>query len=366
MPAFRIEVPDEVLANLRDRLAQTRWPDPVEGAGWDRGTDIGYLRELTTYWRDGYDWRAHEAALNRLDHLRVEVDGFGLHAVHQRSRDDRAVPLLLLHGWPDSFLRYLKVLPLLTEFHLVVPSLPGYGFSDKPTTPGYSSERFADLMAGLMTELGYDRFVASGGDVGSGVAEGLAFRHADRLLGIHLTDVPYWHLFTVDRSDLSRPEQDYLEAGQEWQMHEGAYALMQSTKPMTAAYGLSDSPVGLAAWIVEKLRAWSDCDGDLDRRFTRDEVLTHLTLYWATNTIGSSFGVYYERGDAAWSGSGRVELPTAVTIFPRDIVPAPREFAERFFNLHRFTELPRGGHFGAHEEPDLFAGELRAFARTFS
>lgn len=363
MAPYLIEVPDDVLDDLRARLGRSRWPSAVEGAGWDRGTDIGYLRELTGYWRDGFDWRVHEAELNALPHVRVEVGGFGVHAVHQRSQDEDAPALLLLHGWPDSFLRYRKVLPLLGDFHLVVPSLPGYGFSDKPTRAGWSSERFADVMAGLMTELGYERFLVSGGDVGSGVAEGLGVRHAGRLTGLHLTDVPYWHLFTVDPSELSEPEQAYLQAGQQWQMREGAYGLLQATKPMTAAYGLSDSPVGLAGWIVEKLRSWSDCDGQIDRRFSMDDVLVHVTLYWVTNTIGSSFGVYYERDERA-QGSGRVEVPAGATIFPHDIVPAPRQFGERFFAIRHWSELPRGGHFGALEEPQLFADDLHTFAAS--
>jgi microsomal epoxide hydrolase len=210
-----------------------------------------------------------------------------------------------------------------------------------------------------MSELGYERFAVSGGDVGSGVAEALGINHADRLVGIHLLDVPYWHIFGVDSADLAEVEKEYLAAGRQWAMTEGAYALMQSTRPMTAAYGLTDSPVGLAGWIVEKLRAWSDCDGDLDRRFTPDEVLTHVMLYWVTGTIGTSFLVYNERNPTAQAS--RVEVPTGVAIFPRDLVPAPRQFAERFFRVVRWTEMPRGGHFGAWEEPELFADDLGAF-----
>jgi len=355
---YRIAVGQPVLDDLRERIAATRWPPAIAGAGWDRGTDIDYLRALAARWLE-YDWRAHEAELNELDHVRIEVDGFGLHAVHQRAADPGAVPLLLLHGWPDSFLRYCRVLPLLRDFHVVVPSLPGYGFSDKPAAPGCSTRRFAELVAGLMTALGHDRFVASGGDIGGGVADWLAHRHADRLLGLHLTDVPYSHLLAVDAPDLTKAERAYLAAGRAWGQREGAYAAMQATKPMTAAYGLSDSPLGLAAWIVEKLRAWSDCDGDLERRFTLDDVLTHVTLYWVTNTIGTSFGPYFERETP---GNERPAIPTAVTLFPRDLIPAPRAFADRIFDVRRWTELPRGGHFGAWEEPELFAGELRAFA----
>jgi pimeloyl-ACP methyl ester carboxylesterase len=357
---FRIETSQAALDDLRARLERIRWPGRIHGAGWDRGTDIDYLAGLVDYWRDGFDWRAREAELNRLQHVRVDVDGLGVHAIHQRSADEAAMPLLLLHGWPDSFVRYAKVLPLLADFHLVVPSLPGYGFSDQPTRPGCSTGRVADVVAGLMSALGYDRFAVSGGDVGSSVAEWLARRHAHRLIGLHLTDVPYWHLFALDSAGLSEAEQAYLAAGQRWQMAEGAYALLQSTKPMTAAYGLTDSPVGLTAWIVEKLRAWSDCQGDIERRFTPDEVLTNVMIYWLTGTIGSSFTVYYEQ-DPSDDSDSVVAVPTGVAIFPADLVPAPREFAERFFDLRRWTEMPRGGHFTAMEEPELFADDVRAF-----
>ena len=351
MADFRIDVPENVLTDLRERLDRTIWPDAA--AGWDRGTDPEHLRALVERWRTGFDWRAVEAELNELSHVRVEVDGVPLHAVVQPGGRPDATPLLLLDGWPDCFLRYRKVLPLLADHPVVVPSLPGYGFSGRIEPGGW--KRVPDLMAGLMTELGHDRFVVSGGDVGSGIAEGLALRHPDRLAGLHLTDVPYTHLFTVDRSDLSEPERDYLAAGQGWQMSEGAYALLQSTKPVTLAYGLTDSPVGLAAWMAEKFRAWSE------HPLPDDDVLAIVTLYWVTRTIGSSFDPYVEQGDSSMDPSARVEVPTGVSIFPHDIVPAPRAFAERFFDVRRWTEQPRGGHFGALEEPELFAGDLLAF-----
>jgi pimeloyl-ACP methyl ester carboxylesterase len=353
-------VSDAVLDDLRTRLQNTRWPSVVEGQGWSRGTDLDYLRELLDYWHSDFDWRAQEAALTRFSHERVSVSGLSLHQIHERAANPDALPLVLLHGWPDSFLRYTKVLPLLGDFHRVVPSLPGFGFSERPTSPGWSSLRVADAVADLMTANGYDRFVVSGGDVGASVAEQLARRHADRVIALHLTDVPYTHLFSVDPAELTEPEQAYLAAGQAWQMSEGAYALLQSTKPATAAVGLADSPAGLAAWIVEKLRSWSDCDGQLDRRFSRDEVLTWLTLYWVTNTIGSSFLPYveYDPGE-----NSQVTVPTGVTIFPKDLVPAPRQFAERFFQIVRWTELPTGGHFTAWEEPEAFARELAGLVR---
>jgi len=351
------DVPDAVLDDLRARLQNTRWPAVVPGQGWGRGTDLDYLRPLVEYWRTGFDWRAQEDAFRRFTHVRLQVSGLSLHQIHQRAADPNARPVVLLHGWPDSFLRYTKALPLLESFHCVVPSLPGYGFSEPPTSPGWSSMRMADAIADLMTANGYDRFLVSGGDVGSSVAEQLARRHPDRVIALHLTDVPYTHLFSVDPAELTEAERAYLAAGQQWQMSEGAYALIQSTKPTTAAVGLADSPAGLAAWIVEKLRSWSDCDGQLERRFSRDEVLTWVTLYWVTNTIGSSFLPYVEYDPGA---DDMVTVPTGVTIFPKDLVTAPRAFAERFFSIVRWTELPVGGHFTAWEEPEAFARELMA------
>jgi pimeloyl-ACP methyl ester carboxylesterase len=357
-PVFAVQ--DAALDDLRARLQNTRWPLVPEGQGWARGTDLDYLRTLVDYWQTSFDWRAQESALSRFTHERVRVSALSLHQIHERAADQNALPLVLLHGWPDSFLRYTKALPLLDTFHRVVPSLPGFGFSEPPTTPGWNSMRMADAVAELMTVNGYERFIVSGGDVGSSVAEQLARRHADRIIALHVTDVPYTHLFSVNRAELTEPERAYLSAGQQWQMSEGAYALIQSTKPTTAATGLADSPAGLAAWIVEKLRSWSDCDGQLERRFTRDEILTWVTLYWLTNTIGSSFLPYVEHDPGS---DGEVIVPTGVTIFPKDLVLAPRQFAERFFPIVRWTELPAGGHFTAWEEPEAFARELTALAR---
>lgn len=364
---FRIDVPQPVLDDLRDRLVRTRWPDAVS-ADWDRGTELGYLRGLVEYWQDGYDWRRAEARLNQLDHFRTEVEGVGLHHVRVPARAPDALPLLLLHGWPDSFLRFEKLLLLLgaadDPFELVIPSIPGYGFSDRPTTAGTDPRRIADLMAGLMSELGFDRFGVHGGDIGSGIGEQLAHRHPERLVGLHLTDVPYWHLFAVAADTLSPPEQDYLERGMQWSQREGAYALLQGTKPQTLAYALNDSPAGLAAWFIEKFRSWSDCDGDLSTRFTADELLTNLTVYWVTETAGSAARLYYETMRAGGgTGTARAEVPTGVAIFPHDIVPAPRAFGERWFDVRRWIEMPRGGHFAALEEPDLLAHDLVEFFR---
>jgi pimeloyl-ACP methyl ester carboxylesterase len=373
---FEVSVTEESLDDLRGRLARTRFPDEVSEAGWDYGANLAYMRELVDYWRDGFDWRVQEEAINRLDHFRAKIDGFGIHFIHEHGKGPDPMPLLLTHGWPDSFFRFHKLVPMLTDptryggdpadsFDVVVPSLPGYGFSDRPTERGFSNERTANLFAKLMSgELGYRRFGAHGGDIGSGVTEKLASAHANSLVGIHLTDVPYWHLYTSPQDELSEAERDYLEAGRRWRMKEGAYAMIQGTKPQTPAYGLNDSPAGLAAWIVEKFRSWSDCDGDVERRFTKDELLTNVTIYWATETINSSFRVYYEtRHSLPEHTEEYIRVPTSVAIFPEDLVPAPREFAQRFFDVQRWTEMPLGGHFAAMEEPELLAEDLRAFFR---
>jgi len=371
---FHIDVPEEVIDDLHDRVARTRWPDALVGTGWDLGTDLGYLRQLIGYWHDEFDWRAAEARLNELAQVRVEVEGVGIHAVNQRSSVDDAMPLLVLHGWPDSFFRFHKLIPLLSApeahganatdaFHVVAPSLPGYGFSDRPSEPGMTPVRIAHLLVRLMTEeLGYERFAVHGGDLGSGISEQLGLRWPDALIGIHLTDVPYWHLFSASSEDLSDAERQYLEAGQRWAQSEGAYAALQGTKPQSLEYALNDSPAGLAGWIIEKLRSWSDCGGDIESRFTKDELLTNLTIYWVTETVGSAARLYYETQHADFSSDGpsRVEVPTNVAIFPKDLVPAPRAFAERYFNIQRWTEMPRGGHFAALEEPELLAEDIRA------
>lgn len=372
---FKIEVPQETLDDLRVRLAKTRWTETVDDAGWDYGTNSAYLHELVDYWQERFDWRQQEAMLNQFPQFRADIDGFGIHYLHVRGKGPNPTPLLLLHGWPDSFFRMVKLIPLLTDparyggdandsFDVVIPSLPGYGFSDKPRQKDFNSKSSVNLFAHLMTkELGYERFAMHGGDIGSGLTETMAYTHPDALLGIHLTDIPYWHLFSISDTDLSEAERKYLDNGQQWSKTEGAYAMLQATKPQTLAYGLNDSSAGLAAWIVEKFRSWSDCDGDLEKRFSKDELLTNIMIYWVTETINSSFLPYYEGQHNRMGNDAWIEVPTGVAIFSTDLVTAPREFAERFFNVQRWTTMPRGGHFAALEEPALLTEDLRAFFR---
>ncbi|MBU2669116.1 epoxide hydrolase [Actinoplanes bogorensis] len=362
------------LDDLRARLRATRWPDAPDsppGAGWEAGTDLGYLRELVAYWADGFDWRKQEAALDTFPHVRRN----GIHAVHARGQGPDPFPLILSHGWPDSFWRYTKVIPLLTDpgghggdpadaFDVVVPDMPGYGFSARPAQP-LDSIDVANLWAALMTDLGYRRFGAAGGDLGSHVSRYLALDHPSRVTAVHRTDagVPF---FAGDPASLTPPEREYLAAAAAWGAREGAYAGMHRTKPQTAAFALTDSPAGLAAWIVEKMRAWSDCDGDIERRFTKDEILTNLTIYWLTGTIGSSMRMY--RANAAIPATQlerRVEVPSGFTLFPADLLKPPREWLDRTANTVHVTEAAAGGHFAPFEEPEIYAEELREFFRPY-
>ena len=347
------QVAVERLQRLRTRLGATRRVPLISGVGWDRGVDAGYLGELLNAWQH-YDWRPTEDRLRALPWVITDSDP-PVRSIHQVADPD-APTVVLLHGWPDSFLRFARVLPLLIDVNVVVPCLPGFPYGFAPTRPGMSTTAMAELVAGVMADLGCHRYVVSGGDVGSSVAEAMSHAHPDRVSALHLTDVPYTHIFTVEADDLSEEEQSYLQAGQRWQFAEGAYALEQSTKPHTLAVGLGDSPAGLAAWIVEKLRSWSDCGGDVESVWSREELLDWITLYWATDTIGTSFTPYVERAEPI---TGRIEVPTYVSIFPHDLVPAPRSFGMRFFDIRAWREHPDGGHFAAWERPDPFVADLR-------
>jgi pimeloyl-ACP methyl ester carboxylesterase len=381
MERFAIDVPEAVLQDLRERLGRTRWPDQVEGAGWDYGTERGYLQALCAYWRDGFDWRAQERRLNRLPQFKARVGGLDLHFVHARGAGPDPFPLIITHGWPSTFAEPAELVGPLTDparyggdpadsFDVVIPSLPGFGFSERPLRRGLV--RVDALWRLLMTEvLGYRRFAAHGTDVGARVTSALGRFHSDVVAAIHIASVD---LDGPDPapppSELSAEERDYLSRVSQWERTEGAYAEVQGTRPQTLAYGLADSPAGLAGWIVEKFRAWSDCGGDVERRFTRDQLLTNLTIYWATGTINASMRRYYEtwRDPSAnrLRPGERIPAPTAVAMFPGEReLQVPRSWAERGYNLVRWTQMPRGGHFPALEEPDLLVADLREFFRGY-
>lgn len=373
--AHRVHVPDAVLEDLRDRLTRTRWPDAVDGAGWEYGSDLGYLRELIAYWRDDFDWRAQEAALNGFAGFRAEADGLGVHLLHERGAGPEPMPLLLLHGWPSSCLQMLKIIPLLTNpasfggdggdaFDVVVPTLPGYPLSDRPAARGESVRRIAERFCALMDALGYERYAIRASDIGAGVAPQMAMMRPDAVVALHMSGSNPWVDLDSLPGDLSAAEREMVEAARAWRSDEFAYAAQHATRPQSLAVGLNDSPAGLAAWLVEKYRAWSDCGGDVERRFSKDELLAQLTLYWATETIGSSIRLYYEsaRDPGAW---GEIAAPVAMAMLPADMYPTPREWLERQGPLARYIELPRGGHFGEHEEPELIAEDLREFLRPY-
>lgn len=375
MQPFKIDIAQSVLDDLHQRLANTRWPDEIEDADWDYGTNQSYLRQLAAYWQSGYDWRAQEAKLNAFPQFKAEVDGLNVHFLYIEGKGPNPMPLLLVHGWPDSFFRMTKLIPLLTDpashggraedaFTVIVPNLPGYGFSDRPTEKGYDPKRMADVLAELMTNvLRYKKYAAHGGDWGSSIVEQLALHHGSSLLGIHLTDVPSTHAKAADKlPDLSMAEKAFVAKNKAWQEKEAGYQKIQGTKPETLAYGLNDSPVGLLGWIIEKFHAWSDNDGNLESAFTKDELLTNVMIYWVTQTIGSSVRLYYEAMHSpTLAAPTYTKVPAGFAIFPKDITPAPKEFAERFFNVQRWEEMPRGGHFAALEAAGLLVQELRAF-----
>lgn len=356
---FRIEIPASALDDLRARLDRTRWADDVTGddVDWSWGTPPAVLRDLVAHWRDGYDWRATEERWNALRQELVSVDGSVVHVV--RAGTPGATPLLLVHGWPDGFLRFEKALPLLADrFDIVIPSVPGYGFSAAPTQPGTGPARVADLFAEIMTGYGFDRFGVHGADIGSTIAEVVAQRHPERVVGLHLGDVPVWHRYAIDPSAADDVVRGYLDGMNAWFLNEGAYAALQRTKPQTLGYALVDSPVGQLAWITEKLQAWTD--GGV-AAYRPDEILDDVSLYWFTGTAASAARYYRESALLPPDPTVRATAPVGFTIFPRDISPAPREYAELFFDVRRFTVADRGGHFGPWEQPQVWADDIRAF-----
>ncbi|HZS56724.1 MAG TPA: epoxide hydrolase [Bryobacteraceae bacterium] len=375
---FTINIPDERLEDLRSRLRAVRWPKPVDGEGWSDGTDLQFLQRFTEYWLNRFDWRAQERRLNGLPQFMATVDGQEIHFVHVRGSGPAPLPLILTHGWPGSFAEMEQVIPLLADpqahggdpadaFHVVVPSLPGYGFSPAPKTKGVSSRRIADLWRGLMAKLGYARFALQGGDIGASVSVWTAKLFPQQVLGLHLNFIPgsYSPHLGHELPPISQEEQAYLDKVASWGAEEGAYAHLHSTRPQTLSYALTDSPVGLAAWLVEKFRNWSDCNGDVEQAFGFDTLLTDISLYWFGDDINGSLRLYKENRLAplTFNPGERVAPPVGVALFPRELPMPPRTWVERAFDVRRWTVMPRGGHFAALEQPDLLVEDIRAFFR---
>ncbi|MBV8925385.1 MAG: epoxide hydrolase [Bradyrhizobium sp.] len=368
---FRISVADDVLDDLRSRLRHTRWPEAELVEDWSQGVPLNWLRDICRYWADEYDWRTREARLNRFAQFVTDIDGLGVHFLHVRSPHPAAMPLIITHGWPGSIVEFMKVIEPLTDptahggdaadaFDVVCPSLPGFGFSDKPTARGFGVERIAQGWAALMARLGYASYGAQGGDWGSAVTTALGALDADHCRGIHIT------LAMGVRPNVGEQptaeEARALNAIKYYRDWDSGYSKQQSTRPQTIGYALTDSPAGQAAWILEKFWAWTDCDGDPQTVLTRDELLDNVMLYWVSATASSSARLY-------WESFGRprpykVTVPTGVAVFPKEIVPPVRRWmAEAFPNIQHWSEMPKGGHFAAFEQPELFVQEVRSFFR---
>jgi epoxide hydrolase len=371
---FRIDVPQADLDDLTARLARTRWPDQLPGVGWDYGIALDYVKELAEYWRTGYDWRVHERRLNEFPQFTTTIDGQNIHFLHVRSAELDALPLIITHGWPGSVVEFMEIIGPLTDprahgadpadaFHLVVPSIPGFGFSGPTRDTGWNVSRIARAWDELMQRLGYPRYGAQGGDWGSTISRELGLIVPGHLIGVHLNML--LPRVRDEPADLTGEERARLQAFRRFRSTGSGYYAIQSTRPQTVAYGLADSPAGQLAWIAEKFGEWTD-DGPPDEAVGRDRLLTNVTLCWLTGTAGSSARLYYEAGRSGdWGPPKPSAVPTGVAVFPREIAPSIRRFAEQSNNIVHWAEFDRGGHFAAMEVPDLLAGDVRDFFRRF-
>ncbi len=378
---YRVEVPTAALEDLRNRLANTRLPDQIPGTSWEYGTERAYLGELLAYWMNEFDWRAQEARINAFDQFTTEIDDVNMHFIHQRSANPEAMPLLIVHGWPGSISEFLDIIPPLVDpaahggdiedsFHVIAPSLPGFGFSGIPAARGYNPERIALMLASLMDRLGYETYATAGGDWGAIINRHLANHYPERLIGLHSNMIIAPPPADEElRNRATAEELALVESRTAYMRNETGYQAIQGTKPQTLGYGLTDSPAGVAAWIVEKFHGWTDMpqgpDGDLDDHFSKDDLLTNISIYWFTGTITSSTRIYYEnRNTPAEKPVEYINVPTGVAIFPAEIYLAPRAWVEAAYDLRHWTVMPRGGHFAALEQPELYLNDLRRFFRT--
>ena len=380
--SFKIDIPDSTLTDLRERLARTRWPEDFGNEQWQYGANTAYIKKLCAYWEKQYDWRAAEREMNAFSHFRTEIEGVPIHFIHERGKGPNPKPLILSHGWPWTFWDLKKVIRRLSDpaafggdpndaFDVIVPSLPGYGFSTPLRKTGINFWRTADLWVQLMEQLGYKKFYAEGGDWGSLITAQLGHKYADRVQGVYLHLMLPLSIFQdagADVSEYDADEQALLAKNMNFFANESGYSALQTTKPQTPAHALNDSPAGLAAWIVEKRRTWSDCGGNVESRFTKDELCTVLTLYWATQSYGTSARYYYECTHNLWKPSHDrkpvVESPTGLAVFDKEVANMPRRWCQRYYNLKQSTSFAKGGHFAPMEEPEALVEDIRKFFRT--
>jgi len=366
---FKVNIPEPAIQDLKSRLEQTRWPDEILNSDWNYGAKLSYMKELTAYWLNEFDWRKTEDEINSFPNYIAELDGTKIHFIHIRSNKKNPVPLIITHGWPGSFLEMMKLIPFLTShpeisFDIIIPSIPGFGLSQKINEPGCNLWFIADLWSKLIKELGYEKVIAQGGDFGAAISTALALKHPENLLGLHLNYIPGSYFpFLPSGETLSEEENLSLKSTDEWYKAEGAYSHQQRTKPLTLAYGLNDSPAGLCAWITEKFFGWSDCHGDIESIFTKDELLSNISLYWFTQTIHSSVRLYNENSKVplVFNENDFVNTPVAIARFHREEPFPPRRFIERGYNIRQWTDFPTGGHFAAMEQPALLAQDILMF-----
>lgn len=366
---FSVYASQQVLDDLKLRLSLTRWPDEILESNWSYGTDLSYMKELISYWQDTFDWRKVENEINAYPNFIADIEGHQVHFMHIKGKGKHSLPLIITHGWPGSFLEMMKLIPLLTEnpdysFDLVIPSIPGFGFSSKPVQPGCNSEFVADLWHQLMTALGYKHYGAQGGDIGAGISSWLSLKYPSNVIGLHLNYISgSYKAYLQDNEELTDEVVAFQQTSAEWSAREGAYIHMHITKPLTAAYGLNDSPAGLCAWIIEKFNTWSDNNGHIEHAFTKDELLANVTLYWITQTIHSSMRIYNEnsKNPLIFGKNDFIKVPVGFVKFPKELPTPPRAYVEKSFNIRHWNPMPEGGHFAASEQPGLLADDIIGF-----
>lgn len=366
---FTVHIPQNDIDDLNSKLANSRWPDEINDSGWRYGASLSYMQELTQYWQHTFDWRKVEDEINQFPNFIAEIDGYKIHFLHIKGKAEKSIPLIITHGWPGSFLEMTKLIGLLISdadfsFDLVIPSVIGFGFSDKPNEPGCNSAFIAELWHKLMIQLGYHQYGAQGGDIGSGISSWLSLKYPEHITGLHLNYISGSYKPYLKQGEIQSEEvQDYQKAAMEWAGREAAYAYMHSSKPLTLAYGLNDSPVGLCAWIIEKFYGWSDNKGHLENVFSKDELLANVTLYWLTRTIHSSIRIYHENSKhpMIFGEEDFIRVPVGFARFPKELPTPPRSYIEKGFNIQHWTEMPSGGHFAAMEQPALLAGDIIRF-----